>query len=816
MLNHPRESRRFPPLHENAAVPWRFLTWTVVFLLLTSEALRADSPPTSISEVLRDKALACLNQGLRDETEWTKVHAAEFLLWLDRPAEPIAVFERELQERGAEPKYRIGIWRVLAQGSHRATTRRPWLARVRAAFLDPEGPDRTHAVETLGKLNYAPDRAAPEDQLFSETARHFDGPISVFSAWVVANDLEPKSESLLAGYLRHSEVEVRRLAGYSVRWLDGISEETRHALVEAIEREPKESPALAYLLSAGFVHGVVTPNRNIRDGLADILREGTDVERAEACAAFARAGGPDDLQFLVPRLDDPHVEVRLAASYAVLQLARRTPRHLDALDISVLGAYGLGMLAIGFYFSRKNQSSDDYLLGGRRMNPIGVGLSLFATLLSTISYLAVPGEMIQNGPLICISQILAFPIIALVVGWALIPFFMRLPVTSAYEILDSSLGPSARTLGSVYFLFLRLMWMSLIIRTTSIAIVPVLGLDPPQATALSIGLGVVTILYTSLGGLRAVVVTDVVQTGILFGGALLTMAFVTSELGGVREWFPTQWAHHWEEPHLLFHADARVTVLGVAMSTFLWYVCTAGSDQMAIQRYLATRNVRTARQAFVTSLAAEAGATVFLGLVGFAILAYFRAHPDLLPAGNPIGKGADQLFPRYIVVGLPSGISGLVVAGILAAAMSSLSSGLSASSSVVTVDFLDRFRGRSSTEAEHIRTARITSFAIGAAVILLSLWIGLIPGTILELAYKVTNLLVVPLFLLFFMALFVPWATEAGSIVGSLAGLGVAIAIAYFSVFNLSFIWMMPASFLIGASVGALASVVPLGNKNAV
>src|SRR5512136_645172 len=127
----------------------------------------------------------------------------------------------------------------------------------------------------------------------------------------------------------------------------------------------------------------------------------------------------------------------------------------SVLDWIVIAVYGLGMLGVGLYYSRRTKTREDYLLGGRRMRPLEVGISLFAALLSTLSYLAWPGEMVKNGPMM-FSALLAYPLIALVVGWLMIPYIMRLQVTSAYEILELKLSMAGRMAGSLMFLTLRL------------------------------------------------------------------------------------------------------------------------------------------------------------------------------------------------------------------------------------------------------------------------------------------------------------------------------------------------------------------------
>ena len=483
------------------------------------------------------------------------------------------------------------------------------------------------------------------------------------------------------------------------------------------------------------------------------------------------------------------------------------------LDWAVIALYALGMLGVGWYYARRTSTTDDYLLGGRNMAPWMVGLSLFATLLSTLSYLAVPGEMIKYGPMV-LAQMIALPLVAVVVGWFLIPAIMQSRVTSAYELLETRIGLSTRLLGACIFLVLRLFWMSLVIfATADVVLLPILGLDRSAVPWICAALGLLTVAYTSMGGLRAVVLTDVIQTAILFGGGLLALGLITSDLGGVDGWWPDRWPSHWQEPVFWFDSNVRFTFVGASLSYLTWWVCTAGSDQMAIQRYLATSDARAARRMLNITLIANVLVSVLLAAVGMALLAYFRARPEMFAPGQTVGGSADRLLPTFIVRGLPPGISGLVIAGLLAAAMSSLSSGLNSACSVITTDFIHRFRKEGGSDSGHLRLAKYVSLAIGVTVVALGSLVGQVEGNLLELCYKIANLLVTPLFLLFFMALFIPWATPWGAFLGALSSAAVAVAVAYYQVFGLTFVWMMPASLLVGALVGVLGSLIPIGRR---
>jgi SSS family solute:Na+ symporter len=632
--------------------------------------------------------------------------------------------------------------------------------------------------------------------------------------WLLANSGDETDVRALAALLEDSNETVQSLSAYGLRHLAvkrKLPASVLATLKQVAQRSGDGLPPV-YVESAAFVTARDAATRKqLGELLVTRLASSEPGAKYEILSGFAVAGGPNELPTAISMLDDADPDVRIAAANAVLRIDRRKPLPFQPIDWLVLVGYAGLMIGIGVYYERRSKTTDDYLLGGRTMRPWAVGLSYYATLFSTISYLAYPSEMIQNGPLI-LSAILGYPFIYLVVSRLLIPFIMTLPVTSAYEILEKRLGLSVRMLGSTFFLLLRLMWMSVIIYATADTIlVPLLRLDSSATPYVCLGLGTLTVVYTSLGGLRAVIWTDVAQLLILFSGAILSILFVTYYMGGVGAWLPREWDPNWETPRLWFDPTARVTIASAILSSFVWYVCTAGSDQMAIQRYLATRDKRSAQRMFKISLVSDASVAILLAILGLALHAYFRAHPQMLPDGETLATGADRLLPQFIVKGLPMGITGLVIAGLLSAAMSSLSSGLNSTCTVITVDWIDRFRKIKLRDAEHMQLAKRVSWLLGTAIVALSMFAGTVEGNLMEVSNKLVNLLTAPLFVLFFMAMFVPWATTFGTWMAAIASVAMAVAISHFELGGLSFLWIMPMSLVAGVFVGCLASFAPIG-----
>ncbi len=461
---------------------------------------------------------------------------------------------------------------------------------------------------------------------------------------------------------------------------------------------------------------------------------------------------------------------------------------LAPIDWAIIVVYGAGTILLGWFYSRRQTSTREYFVGSGNMNPILIGVSLFATLLSTISYLSMPGEALGKGP-VHMTSMVALPVVFYTVGFLLIPVYMKQRVTSAYELLEAKLGTEVRLLGAGLFIALRLAWMSLLIYLTAKALTIMLGVSEAMIPTIALITGFVAVIYTSLGGLRAVVITDLLQTILLFGGALLVLGTITYQLGGV-SWIPTKWNPSWDtQPIASFDLSTRVTFIGSLLNYFVWYTCTLGGDQTSVQRFMATTDAAAARRALLTQMLVNLAVTITLGLVGFALLGYFDTFPEQLAPGISLKENADKIFPHFIAFHLPAGISGLVVAAMFAAAMSSVDSGVNSITAVVMTDFLGR---KSPTEAGEVEVpetaakkasqmgiARWLAFGIGAFVVTGSSAMGLIPGNITEVTTKTANLFSTPIFALFFFALFVPFASSKGVIIGCIAGVITAIVVAF-------------------------------------
>ena len=461
---------------------------------------------------------------------------------------------------------------------------------------------------------------------------------------------------------------------------------------------------------------------------------------------------------------------------------------LTFIDVTVIVAYLLIMLYMGLKIARKQRSTEDFFVGGRDLPAWAVGISLFASVMSTILYLGQPGEMFRTG-LSFLTRNLPLPLILIVVCFVWIPFFMRLRLTSAYEYLERRFNYSVRALAAIFCLLLIFGWISVVVLTASMALVEITRIeailpfinDADSAVyATILGVGAFSIFYTTLGGIRAVIWTDVIQFFVLLIGALFTMgavAWMTSS--NVGDWIEVSQTYKHEEVQWFdWDVRNRSTVFSISLSLFMWMVCTHGANQMAMQRYFTVRNVKAARISYVISAVAALALGVILAGVGISLM-YFIQQYDL-PASAGIlsdirsvrNVAQDSVFPQFISIYMPSGLRGLVVAALFAAAMSTIDSGANSASTILTVDFMRRFDPKSEASQLELKRARIMTacmgvLVVGYTIVLYELSKG---SDIISLAQKGFNCFLGPLGALFVLGMFVKRATPVAVIPALILG----------------------------------------------
>jgi SSS family transporter len=473
--------------------------------------------------------------------------------------------------------------------------------------------------------------------------------------------------------------------------------------------------------------------------------------------------------------------------------------RFGAANYAVLVVYLLALAAMGVYFSRREKTTEDFFLGGRRVPWWAAGISIFGTQLSAITFMAIPALSFATD---WVYFLVNFGILLMgpIVVFGYLPFFRRLNVTTAYEYLEHRFSLSIRLFGAASFVVFQLGRMGIVLLLPALALAAVTGMD---VRACIVVMAVLCTLYTVLGGIEAVIWTDVLQVLVLFGGALLALAVIAGSLeGGFGELVSTALAHD-----KLRVVDLRWDWTGSALGVILLAAVFNNlvpytTDQAVVQRYLTTADERRAASAvWAGTLLALPASVLFFG-IGTALFAFYRAYPERL---NPLGPG-DQVFAWFIVREMPAGLSGLLIAGVFAAAMSSLDSSMNSVATTVVTDFYRRFR----PEAEDrrcLRLARGLTVVLGALATAVALWLaGAGVQSLFDQFLQIMGLLGGTLAGLFALGIFTRRASAAGATVGAAASLGVLAWIALAT--DLSGLLYAAVAVLSCVTVGWLASLV--------
>ena len=369
-----------------------------------------------------------------------------------------------------------------------------------------------------------------------------------------------------------------------------------------------------------------------------------------------------------------------------IDLARQN-ENFGTTNWIVMVSYMGVLIGIGIYFSRKNNSTEDYFLAGRRVVWWAAGLSIFSTMLSAITYLSIPAKAYATNWTWFIFN-MTIPVMAPVIIYCFLPFYRRLGITSIYEYLEMRFSTGLRKLGSASFAIFQLARMGIVILLPALALSSVTGWDVIYCI---ITMGVLSTIYTVIGGIEAVIWTDVIQTIVLVGGALVAFFVIVGEVDGgfsaIIETASGQGKFEMVNTNFSFVSGIDtiwVIILGGIFAQILSY----GTDQAVVQRYLTTPTEKEAAKAIWTNSALSIPLSILFFGVGTALFVYFQQQPSNL---EPISK-IDQIFPHFILHQMPAGLAGLVIAGVFAAAMSSLDSSMHSIATAFTTDFLSKDR----------------------------------------------------------------------------------------------------------------------------
>jgi solute:Na+ symporter, SSS family len=447
-----------------------------------------------------------------------------------------------------------------------------------------------------------------------------------------------------------------------------------------------------------------------------------------------------------------------------------------ALDLVIVFGYLAGVVAAGVFFARRQRTTAQYFLGGRHVPWWAISASIVATETSTITFISVPGIIYREGGDFGFLQLVfGYLLGRVVISALLIPSYFRRELLTVYELLQTRFGGAVKALAAGLFVVMRtvadgvrLLLTAFVLAAVYAALRGGAGVDTAVVASILV-LGIVMILFTLFGGMEAVIWIEVVQLGIYIAGAIAAAVVLLQKI-------PGGWAtaHALGEAYgkfRLFHFEGDLSKpftfwAGLIGGCFLT-MSTHGTDQYLVQRYLCTDRPGRARAALLTS-----GVVVFLQFTGFLLIglllfAFYR------PFEHGWALAGDRVFPDFITRHLPSGISGLVVAAIFAAAMSSSLNSISATA--VSDLYRPLFAGRD--DRHYLRVSRWLTLVAGAAQIAVALGIRHQTRSALDAALSVASILNGPVLGVFLLGAFSRRAGTGAAFLGMAAGLVAVVAV---------------------------------------
>jgi SSS family transporter len=394
-------------------------------------------------------------------------------------------------------------------------------------------------------------------------------------------------------------------------------------------------------------------------------------------------------------------------------------RLLKWVDWIVIIGYLAGMLGIGWYFyaREKRNSTADFFVGGRKIPFWAAGISLYAANTSSISYIAIPAKAFETNWQYMTNNLIAA--VALVfVAIAIVPLLRRLNLMSVFHYLEIRFHPAIRMLASLICILVQIgSRMSVILLLPSLAIATITGIDVTWSILL---MGGFTIVYTAMGGMKAVVWTDFVQLIVKMGGVIFALGYVVLKLkGGLPELAQVAAAEH--KTRLLdFSWDlTQPTVWGFIFLVIFDVILTFPKDQVLMQRALSTKSAAESTRSILTFSAISIPFGFLFYGVGTALYAFYKAHPERM---DPV-LNVDATFPLFIAAELPTGVTGLIIAGILAAAMATLSGIMNSVATLASVDFYEKIK-KDRTPRQSVVFAELATVATGLVGIAAALWLS--------------------------------------------------------------------------------------------
>lgn len=391
------------------------------------------------------------------------------------------------------------------------------------------------------------------------------------------------------------------------------------------------------------------------------------------------------------------------------------PASLAMIDYGVMGLYLLFVMALGLFFSRNEDTTDEFLLGGRRMHWLVIGISYMVSVMSTISLVAIPGEAFSHGITKSIEALM-IPLASVLAFFLFVRFYFQVKTYTPFSYLERRFDRRVRLVACLIFWWTRIAYLAMVLYSSSKVFEGAAGW-PVWFTICLVGL--VGIFYTALGGMKAVVWTDLAQFIILVGGVVTIAVLCAGSVSGgvpgiIRYAFENgRGFEGFKDPDFFtFSPYVRLSFWMIACNLFIEHLFFNSADQISLQRLLSTSSYAQARRSLFTFIGIVVPFSCLLWFLGLAIFAYYGHHPE--EAGQVTGDTA--LF-QFISNHMPPPLPGLMIAAMLAAVMSTLDSGMNSLAAVALKDVYTQYFRRDAPEKEQVFFSRVMTAVVGVIAI---------------------------------------------------------------------------------------------------
>ncbi|MHC4116351.1 MAG: sodium:solute symporter family transporter [Planctomycetota bacterium] len=477
------------------------------------------------------------------------------------------------------------------------------------------------------------------------------------------------------------------------------------------------------------------------------------------------------------------------------------------IDWCVCIAYLAVVFGLALRSAKGQHNNEDYFIGGRKMNWFVVGVSMFATSFSAISFLGLPQRGAYQDFSFYLVMLFILFVITPILWFIFVPMFVRLRVSSGYEYLGRRFGLPVRLIGSGLYCLYALGWMGTMLYAVALTLRTVIGLTDTQYYVVLVGIGAFATIYTVMGGLKAVVWTDVLQAVVLGCAIVAVMLLAVSRIDG-------GWSAFWsiaaeDNKFKMFHLNPRVlsvenftaknSVFTAAAYGLFMYLPGYAVSQNMIQRYVCAGTLAGGRGVVVLSAVINVILGLLFLLVGTAIFAFYSQPGGL---GMPIKEihiaTEDQILPHFVSTQIPGlGLTGLILAGLFAAAMSTMDSGINGVTSVIVYDWL-------AGKELPLKVSRVFTTVLGAVVIAAAILVPFIGDTVIDIIMVIAGTCLGMLMAIYLLGMFSRTANLPGVLIGVAAGLACFLFVLFYT--DIPNWWFGAFAMFPTIMVGALAS----------